>query len=141
MNNHLWIFLIILIVIFSLLLLIIFTKNTRVARPVKILMITCFSVVVVCCGVLILSGGNGNVSIVYGKYSAAEAVSTATADKSALTPANPDQIVYYTENSEIYHLSRDCSALKNAKNVLSGTIEEARKAGKTRPCKLCGEDG
>jgi len=140
MNNHLWIFLIIIIVIFSLLLLIIFVKNTRASRSVKILMVACFSAVLILGGVLAFSGGGGNVSIVYGKYSAVEALGTATADKSATAIEDPDQIVYYTENSEVYHLSRDCSALKNAKVVLSGTIKEARKAGKTRPCKLCGAD-
>lgn len=41
-------------------------------------------------------------------------------------------IVYYVENSEVYHITPDCSSLSRSTNVLSGTIPEGRRA-----CKIC----
>ena len=46
----------------------------------------------------------------------------------------PD-IVYYTENGEVYHLFEDCYHLKDV-SVLSGTIDDS---DKDRVCKTCKE--
>ena len=47
--------------------------------------------------------------------------------------------VYYTPKGEVYHLKRDCSYIKNSKEVLSGTLEAAQTAGKLRACSRCGK--
>lgn len=46
--------------------------------------------------------------------------------------------VYYTEKGSVWHRDRSCSSLKNSKNVLSGTVEEAESVGKSGSCKRCG---
>lgn len=47
-------------------------------------------------------------------------------------------MVYWTPKGSVYHLRRDCSALSRSTNVLSGTVENAHKAGKANVCKICG---
>lgn len=44
---------------------------------------------------------------------------------------------YYTASGSVYHKDRNCSFLKNAKEVLEGTIEDATEAGALRPCSRC----
>lgn len=48
--------------------------------------------------------------------------------------AEAKQIVYWSPSGSVYHLRSDCSSFKNAKAVLSGTIEES---GKSRLCARC----
>lgn len=43
--------------------------------------------------------------------------------------------VYWTDGGEVYHLTQNCTSLKNAKNVISGTIAQS---GKSRVCNVCG---
>lgn len=50
------------------------------------------------------------------------------------TPSSDSSIVYYVENSEVYHISAECSSLARATNVLSGAVPEGRRA-----CKICSE--
>lgn len=50
------------------------------------------------------------------------------------TPSSDSSIVYYVENSEVYHISAECSSLVRATNVLSGAVPEGRRA-----CKICSE--
>lgn len=51
--------------------------------------------------------------------------------------ANKDELVYWTEAGKVWHLSPDCHHLKNSEKILSGTIEEAMAAKKTKLCSSC----
>ena len=48
-------------------------------------------------------------------------------------------VVYWTGGGSVWHVTASCSALAKSKSILSGTEDEAQKAGKTRVCKRCGE--
>lgn len=43
--------------------------------------------------------------------------------------------VYWVSRGEVYHYSRNCSALSRSTNIQSGSITQS---GKPRACKLCG---
>lgn len=43
-------------------------------------------------------------------------------------------IVYWVNNGEVYHKSRNCPTLDRSSYIMSGTISQS---GKTRPCKVC----
>lgn len=43
--------------------------------------------------------------------------------------------VYWTDGGEVYHVTQNCTSLKNAKNIRSGTIAQS---GKSRVCNVCG---
>ena len=45
--------------------------------------------------------------------------------------------VYYTESGSVWHITPECSALKRAEIILSGTKDQAQSAGKERACKKC----
>ena len=45
--------------------------------------------------------------------------------------------VFWTPSGEKYHKNRDCSYLKNAKEVLSGTVAQAANHGASEPCSRC----
>ena len=57
-------------------------------------------------------------------------------------PATPPEKIecYYTASGSVYHKDRNCSFLKNAKEVLGGTIEEATVTRALRPCSLQGSE-
>ncbi len=44
--------------------------------------------------------------------------------------------VYWRESGEVWHLKRDCSYIRD-KEVATGTVEDAMKAGKLRACSRC----
>lgn len=44
---------------------------------------------------------------------------------------------YWTPNGKSYHSTRDCTTLKRSKTILSGTLDEAKAAGKYDPCNVC----
>lgn len=53
-------------------------------------------------------------------------------------PGDPQpSVVYWTSGGEVWHSTKDCPSLKRSKNIHSGSIEQARTAGKDRPCKNC----
>lgn len=52
-------------------------------------------------------------------------------------PVLNEDCVYWTPGGSSYHAVSWCYALSNSKEILSGTIEEARAAGKTDPCSKC----
>lgn len=52
---------------------------------------------------------------------------------------NVKETVYWTESGSVWHTTNKCRYLKNSKNVLSGSIEEAKEAGKTKVCSGCGK--
>lgn len=45
--------------------------------------------------------------------------------------------VYWTPSGTKYHKEPDCSYLKNAKEVLSGTAAQAANHGASEPCSRC----
>lgn len=46
-------------------------------------------------------------------------------------------VVFWTESGSVYHLSDQCGALRNAKNIFQGSIAEALAAKKEWVCKSC----
>ena len=47
-------------------------------------------------------------------------------------------IVYWIASGEVWHLSQNCRYIKN-KSFVSGTVEEAMEADKSRVCSACGK--
>lgn len=43
--------------------------------------------------------------------------------------------VYWVDNGEVYHLTKDCATLKQSSGIHSGTVAQS---GKPRACKVCG---
>ncbi len=61
----------------------------------------------------------------------AEHTNNGTDDETAYT-------VYWVKSGEVWHTKSTCSSLSRSKSILSGTVQEAMLAGKTRVCKRCG---
>lgn len=57
--------------------------------------------------------------------------------RNADTAENGDVIVYYTKSGGVWHYNRGCGSLQNSALVISGSIEEAKAAGKARECSIC----
>lgn len=51
--------------------------------------------------------------------------------------ANNDRIVYYTPNGKSYHYDRNCPTLARSKTILSDSLENVIKLGKSDPCDKC----
>ena len=49
------------------------------------------------------------------------------------------ETVYWTKGGIVYHLDRDCTHLKRAESVISGSVKHAWSEGKERVCATCGE--
>ena len=49
------------------------------------------------------------------------------------------QIVYWTKNGSVWHIDEDCYRLNKSKEIISGTIDEAKESGKERVCSSCGK--
>ena len=45
--------------------------------------------------------------------------------------------VYWVASGKVYHRTKDCRTLARSKKIYSGTVKEAKAAGKTRKCKVC----
>lgn len=54
-------------------------------------------------------------------------------------PEDTDTVVYYTPGGSVWHVRRDCPALSSSKEILSGSVDDAVKAGKSRECRRCGD--
>ena len=53
---------------------------------------------------------------------------------------NPDNIrltVYWTEGGGVWHLFEDCGHLKRAKEIFSGSVQDAIQSGKEKICSSC----
>ena len=48
-------------------------------------------------------------------------------------------IVYWSEGGSVWHASKDCHHIKN-KEVISGTVAQAEKAGYKTGCKTCNKN-
>lgn len=63
---------------------------------------------------------------------------TILTEGSEKTEKNWDGVtVYYTESGSVWHITSDCSALKNSEDIICATREQAETAGKDRACKKC----
>ena len=58
------------------------------------------------------------------------------ADKENSLLAN-DGDVFWTESGKLWHKSLECSYLANSKNILHGSVEEAKFSGKEKACSRC----
>ncbi|MBP3376052.1 MAG: hypothetical protein J6L83_04755 [Clostridia bacterium] len=47
--------------------------------------------------------------------------------------------VYWTKNGSVWHIDEECYRLNNSKEILSGSVEEAKESGKERVCSSCGK--
>lgn len=74
---------------------------------------------------------------------------TTTSDHAATTTAHTEttaqerstdaqDIVYWTVSGSVWHTDKNCSSLEHANEILSGTVNEAIAAKKSRVCKKCG---
>lgn len=48
-------------------------------------------------------------------------------------------IVYWTDSGEVWHIDKECSSLKKAREIFSGTESEAIAHNKKRICQKCGK--
>lgn len=48
-------------------------------------------------------------------------------------------VVYWTDSGEVWHIDPECSALKKAHEIFSGTEDEAIDHNKKRICQKCGK--
>lgn len=60
---------------------------------------------------------------------------SATEHESA-TESSEIGIVYWTKNGTVWHTVKECGHIKNSE-AISGTVDEAKEAGKTRLCSSC----
>ena len=61
---------------------------------------------------------------------------TEETEKVAESEIGKADTVYWVKGGSVWHLSRDCYHLRN-KDVISGSVEEAQEAGKTKVCSNC----
>lgn len=47
------------------------------------------------------------------------------------------ETVYWTPGGEVYHKTENCVSLKRSRTIKEGSVDDAKNAGKSRPCKLC----
>lgn len=59
------------------------------------------------------------------------------ADTDAYITVDGDTECFRTKGSDVYHLFRDCRYLKNAKEIIEGTVADAEKDGCERICSAC----
>lgn len=50
-----------------------------------------------------------------------------------------DGVVYWTESGSVWHESATCSHLKNSSKIVSGSVADAQKAGKSKACSRCSD--
>jgi hypothetical protein len=65
-----------------------------------------------------------------------------TTKKAVVTTTNPQgktipAIVYWVPNGKSYHYSKGCRSLARSKTIYSGSLTEAKQAGKHDPCNNC----
>ncbi len=66
-----------------------------------------------------------------------ETVTEEATTEEETTKREHNGIYYWTESGEVYHKWSDCGHIKNSLEVFSGTIYEAKVAGKERVCSAC----
>lgn len=48
-----------------------------------------------------------------------------------------ESMVFWVNSGKVYHTEADCRYISNSKNINIGTLEEAEKAGISKPCSAC----
>lgn len=73
-----------------------------------------------------------------------DAESETTESVSEESSAVEDEIIenpcYWTPNGKTWHTDRDCHYIKNSKDVISGSVEQAKNEGKTSLCSACAKN-
>lgn len=90
---------------------------------------------------LLTKQGQGNLSTSIpnlGTYSCSAGGIT-TNPSTPNTPSIPSTggIYYWTASGKSYHSTSGCPTLKRSKNIYSGSLNDARNAGKFDPCNIC----
>ena len=57
----------------------------------------------------------------------------------ALDDTDATRSCYYTTGGSVWHYDSACASLVHSENVRSGTVEQAMRDGKERPCARCGD--
>ena len=76
------------------------------------------------------TGGTGSITGDSGKYENED-------EDSDYEPDEPTGTVYWTPGGSKYHSTKDCVSLKRSKTINSGSVRQAKAAGKSSPCKNC----
>lgn len=69
---------------------------------------------------------------------AVEPVNYETTTLDTVSEMNNTQTVYWVENGEVWHTKSSCPSLSRSKKIISGSLSDAKSAGKERVCKRCG---
>jgi hypothetical protein len=48
-------------------------------------------------------------------------------------------VVYWVPKGKVYHVDKHCSTLRRSKDIESGYVWQAKNAGKSRLCEVCGQ--
>ncbi len=66
---------------------------------------------------------------------------TTASETTAQPMGDPDSTgtVFWVDNGEVWHIKESCPSLSRSKNIRSGSVDNAMKAGKSRVCKRCGK--
>lgn len=59
------------------------------------------------------------------------------AEPPARNEPDSTQTVFWVDNGEVWHRTKECPSLSRSKNIRSGSSDAAMNAGKTRQCKRC----
>jgi hypothetical protein len=99
----------------------------------------------VCLVLLLLLCGcsDGGVSFVNGEtlsHAQQESLYESRVQESEEPEIGEKGVVYYTPNGTKYHKDPECSYLRNAKQLFSGSVAEAVNHGAESPCSRCGGD-
>ena len=84
-------------------------------------------------------------SVLSSPAASAEPAASPESTAASLEPtASPEEtvspesaIVYWTPSGKKYHSTDRCRTLKRSKQILSGTLSEAKSSGHSEPCKVC----
>mgnify|MGYP006939726089 CR=1 FL=1 len=69
---------------------------------------------------------------------APETTSATATDSQSSSSDRKTGTVYWVESGKVWHTTDKCSTLSRSKDIMSGTVDAAKAAGKERVCKRCG---
>ena len=61
-----------------------------------------------------------------------------TAESEVYTDQTEDR-VYWIKSGKVWHIDEHCRHIKHSNEILSGSVDEAKEAGKTKVCGTCGK--
>ena len=68
-----------------------------------------------------------------------ECETSKTEEEIATSAVEENGTVYWTKGGSVWHTSKDCYYIKKSNNVESGSVEDAKEAGKEKICSHCGK--